>query len=67
MLSTFENVIHKDADKRIVFIKLWNEWGKGNYMEPDSKFGLSYLEALESALKKFETSKKLLARLIFCY
>lgn len=53
VLKTFENVIHKDPEKRIVFIKSWNEWAEGNYMEPDLKFGLSYLEALRSALNKF--------------
>ena len=50
ILQTFANVIHKPEDKRIVFLKSWNEWAEGNYMEPDLKFGLSYLEALKEAL-----------------
>lgn len=50
ILQTFANVTHKEYDKRIVFLKSWNEWGEGNYMEPDLKFGLSYLEALKEAL-----------------
>ena len=29
----------------IVFIKAWYEWGEGNYMEPDLKYGKGYLEA----------------------
>ncbi|MCH5244222.1 MAG: glycoside hydrolase family 99-like domain-containing protein [Lentimicrobiaceae bacterium] len=58
VLRTFENVIHKDSDRRIVFLKSWNEWAEGNYMEPDLKFGLSYLEALDNALREFSDSEK---------
>ncbi len=47
---TFEDVIHKPEEKRLVFLKSWNEWGEGNYMEPDLKFGRGYLEALKAAL-----------------
>lgn len=37
----------KQLDKRIIFIKSWNEWGEGNHMEPDLKFGKGYLEKLK--------------------
>ena len=36
--------------KKVVFIKSWNEWGEGNYMEPCLKYGHGYLEALKKAL-----------------
>ena len=31
----------------IVFLKSWNEWGEGNYMEPDLKYGKKYIETLK--------------------
>ncbi|WP_405332241.1 glycoside hydrolase family 99-like domain-containing protein [Fibrobacter sp.] len=35
---------HKNDKDKFVFIKAWNEWGEGNYMEPDSHFGRAYIE-----------------------
>lgn len=37
---------------KVVFLKSWNEWGEGNYMEPCLKFGHGYIEALNQALKE---------------
>jgi glycosyl transferase family WbsX len=37
-----------------VFIKSWNEWAEGNYLEPDQKFGHEYLNALKSAVRDFK-------------
>lgn len=35
---------------KLVFLKSWNEWGEGNYMEPCLKYGCGYLKALKSAI-----------------
>jgi len=40
----------KDPNDRLIFIKSWNEWGEGNYLEPDLKFGKEYIKALKTAL-----------------
>ena len=37
----------KPAEHSIVFIKSWNEWAEGNYIEPDLKYGMSYLQKLK--------------------
>lgn len=42
----------KNKKNKIVFLKSWNEWGEGNYMEPDAKFGKGFLKALAEARKK---------------
>lgn len=33
----------------LVFLKSWNEWGEGNYVEPDMKFGHGFLKAISEA------------------
>jgi glycosyltransferase involved in cell wall biosynthesis/predicted nucleic acid-binding Zn-ribbon protein len=37
-------VADRDQDRRVVFIKSWNEWAETNYLEPDLKWGKEYLE-----------------------
>lgn len=38
--------------KRICFLKSWNEWGEGNYMEPDLKYGKSFIHELAMIVNK---------------
>lgn len=45
-----EVVKNKQPENQIIFLRSWNEWAEGNYMEPDLKFGRGYLEALKEAL-----------------
>jgi lipopolysaccharide biosynthesis protein len=37
-------------EHRLIFLKSWNEWAEGNYMEPDIRFGRGYLEVLRDEL-----------------
>jgi hypothetical protein len=36
----------KPSDRQIIMIRAWNEWGEGNHLEPDLKYGRGYLEVL---------------------
>lgn len=40
----------KQPEHRILFLKSWNEWAEGNYMEPDLKDGHGYIDALKSVI-----------------
>jgi len=41
---------NKDFEHRILFLKSWNEWAEGNYIEPDIVFGQDYLHKLKESL-----------------
>jgi hypothetical protein len=44
------NIQNKKISAPFIFIKSWNEWGEGNHLEPDLKFGHKFLEALKNGL-----------------
>jgi hypothetical protein len=52
LLEVFNAIKDKDDETNIVFLKSWNEWAEGNYMEPDRIFGLKYLETLREVISK---------------
>ncbi len=41
---------HLPDERRFVFLKSWNEWAEGNYLEPDLEHGRRYLEVLRDGL-----------------
>lgn len=47
VLETIKNKKHP-----IAFLKSWNEWGEGNMMEPDLKYGRGFIEALKKAVEE---------------
>ena len=47
-----EIVENKTTERQVLFLKSWNEWGEGNYMELDLKFGKQYINVLKKALDK---------------
>jgi hypothetical protein len=50
--KALEQIKSRPSEHQIIFLKSWNEWAEGNYLEPDSKFGLSYLEVVKEELLK---------------
>lgn len=45
----FAKFADRPHEENIVFIKAWNEWGEGNYLEPDLKYGKGYIKTLRKA------------------
>ena len=50
VLQAIELIKGKKPEKQILFLKSWNEWGEGNYMEPDLEYGKGHINALREAL-----------------
>lgn len=54
----FKKILHdivalvqfKKDDHKIIFLRSWNEWAEGNYVEPDLKFGNGYLDSLKNEI-----------------
>lgn len=42
----------KSSEHRILFLQSWNEWGEGNYVEPDMTWGCQYIDALRKMLEE---------------
>lgn len=40
----------KQFEHKIIFLQSWNEWGEGNYIEPDTKWGRAFLDVLKDEL-----------------
>jgi GT2 family glycosyltransferase len=53
LLEAILDQVHEQnfGEERIVFINAWNEWGEGNHIEPDRRYGHGFLEASRNALE----------------
>jgi hypothetical protein len=48
--DVFKYIFNKHG---LIFLKSWNEWGEGNYMEPDLKYGCRFIDVLSEALNNY--------------
>lgn len=50
-MDALEVTKDKSEENRIIFLKSWNEWGEGNHVEPDLKYGKGFLNVMNEMLK----------------
>lgn len=50
LLQALDVIKDKQEEHKILFLRAWNEWGEGNYIEPDAEFGTQYLDVLSESL-----------------
>ena len=50
LLDAQEKLEKNNGNNMLIFIKSWNEWAEGNYLEPDLKWGKQYLDVLREFL-----------------
>jgi hypothetical protein len=43
------------TSRKILSINAWNEWTEGSYLEPDTQYGLAYLEAVRDVFGRDHT------------
>lgn len=46
LAMTKERILKQPVGSRILNINCWNEWTEGSYLEPDTRHGMKYLEAV---------------------
>lgn len=49
--NALEIIKDKSEEHRVLFLRSWNEWGEGNYVEPDLKYGHGFLDAIRSVIQ----------------
>ncbi len=56
MLHAVKELQSRPQEERLLFLKSWNEWGEGNYIEPDTQTKNGYLDAVRAVLRGDDTS-----------
>lgn len=54
LMKAIDRVDNYPQEHKIVFIKSWNEWAEGNYLEPDIRFKRGFLEAIRDVVSEYQ-------------
>ena len=50
----FLKCVGRLGNRNLIFVKAWNEWGEGNYLEPDLTHGRKFIDCTRSALESVQ-------------
>ncbi len=50
ILQAMDMIKDKRPEHQLLILKSWNEWGEGNYVEPDQEFGHGWLNAIREVV-----------------
>jgi len=50
MKQALEKINNRPEEKKIIFLKSWNEWAEGNHLEPDLIYKHAYLEVIKQEI-----------------
>jgi hypothetical protein len=53
--TAVQALANRRLEERLLFVKSWNEWAEGNYMEPDTEWGDRFIRALGGVLGSEES------------
>jgi hypothetical protein len=48
--KVIKQIVNHPENQKIIFVKSWNEWAEGNYLEPDLRYGHKYLQTFKSVI-----------------
>ncbi len=48
-----------ETKNKIVFIKSWNEWAEGNYLEPEKQYGKAFINVLKEEISSLNANSDL--------
>ena len=40
--------VSRERGTEFIFLTAWNEWGEGAYLEPDTEYGVKYLDVIRN-------------------
>lgn len=44
--DALNQVAQRPDEQKLIFVRSWNEWAEGNYLEPEQKYGRGFLEVI---------------------